>query len=138
MTFRVCLLVVLAILTTVVVCILVPKVREEDLRSPPDHYLARLVLRRIHEIQGTPQRRYTIGELAPELGPHFRGFERGYHGYKYEMQANPSRGSWCVRANPIMPGPKHPYYYIDDTGILRLEKKHPASAASPIDDGSDP
>lgn len=39
--------------------------------------------------------------------------------------------AFSVSAEPVKPSAEHRYYFIDETGVLRVEKNKPASASSP-------
>jgi type IV pilus assembly protein PilA len=39
--------------------------------------------------------------------------------------------AFSVNADPIKPSAEHQYFFIDETGVLRVEKNKPASASSP-------
>jgi hypothetical protein len=39
--------------------------------------------------------------------------------------------AFSVSADPVTPSAEHRYYFIDETGVLRVEKNKPASASSP-------
>ena len=39
--------------------------------------------------------------------------------------------AFSVSAAPVKPSAEHQYYFIDETGVLRVEKNKPASASSP-------
>jgi len=39
--------------------------------------------------------------------------------------------AFSVNADPVKPSAEHQYFFIDETGVLRVEKDKPASASSP-------
>ena len=39
--------------------------------------------------------------------------------------------AFSVNADPVKPSAEHQYYFIDETGVVRVEKNRPASASSP-------
>ena len=78
----------------------------------------------------------TLTALSEYLGTEYLGSPlhdpNGYRGYLFRMEVSPSGTTWSATAAPVDPGRTGKYYYyIDETGEIRIELTREADRRSP-------